>query len=276
MDEPANLVRLTYREHFLAHLLLVKIHRADKLAKKKLAAAVIRMSDRKKLTSKQYEIGMRLASESLRDSQIYEWWHPVYGEESCTVSELVNKYGLKSTSNLFKVAREQFLRSRSGWMLKKNSTVDYAAARRSRMKLSSRAASEYDWWHPQLGSRRSTAFDLVRAVDRSLKVGRLLSVAYGERLEYGGWRLAKNAELDLVLEMSRRRTQARLRAKKPGCSDKEVRTWIHPTHGKFTGTVDELLLTFDDLSGRSSSFLKVIRGPNLGGQSSCKGWKLCR
>ena len=58
--ESSNIVRLTYREHFVAHLLLVKIYNqlGDKVNEQKMANAVMRMSRHKKYertSSREYD-----------------------------------------------------------------------------------------------------------------------------------------------------------------------------------------------------------------------------
>lgn len=58
--ESSNIVRLTYREHFVAHLLLVKIYKqlGDKVNEQKMANAVMRMSRHKKyerISSREYD-----------------------------------------------------------------------------------------------------------------------------------------------------------------------------------------------------------------------------
>lgn len=58
--ESSNIVRLTYREHFVAHLLLVKIYKqlGNKVNEQKMANAVMRMSRRKKyerISSREYD-----------------------------------------------------------------------------------------------------------------------------------------------------------------------------------------------------------------------------
>lgn len=65
-DEKINLVHLPYREHFVCHQLLVKIHRHDKFAYNKMIHALWRMANgNQKINSLQYEISRKLFSEEL-------------------------------------------------------------------------------------------------------------------------------------------------------------------------------------------------------------------
>jgi hypothetical protein len=56
-DDPQNLVRLTYRQHFLAHWLLTKFTKGK--AKMKCLNALHRMKDGRRGTSWQYEVSRK-------------------------------------------------------------------------------------------------------------------------------------------------------------------------------------------------------------------------
>lgn len=59
LDTPGNVVKLTYREHFLAHWLLTKMTTGDDLQKMRFALHYMRRGRKGKITSWQYEVGKR-------------------------------------------------------------------------------------------------------------------------------------------------------------------------------------------------------------------------
>ena len=63
-DSPFNIARLTPREHFVAHLLLVKF--TQKEYRYKMVAALVRFGD--KINSKQYDLLRKIASENSKGS----------------------------------------------------------------------------------------------------------------------------------------------------------------------------------------------------------------
>jgi hypothetical protein len=244
------------------------------LDKRKMAYAILRMSNKQKISSRQYDLGRKIASNALTDLTVYEWYHSKHGTIKATCKQLCDKFNLKSSSNLFKVAHGELIKS-SGWMLKQNSTISYATLRRSKMKLSESSTKIYHWWNNKVGVVESSAFDLAMTYDNLRgKSGYLLEVAYEKRYEYRGWRLKKNKDLDIQLAVRQNRIKG-CKKRSYSCSDQNVYKWIHPLHGIVEASIDELIKKFPhELMKRSSSLLKVTRGPKNGGQQSCKKWKI--
>lgn len=65
-DSPENLVRLTAREHFIAHALLFKIHKTSKLAHAWFSMLRSSPGQQRKFTSRQYEKAKRAHVEALK------------------------------------------------------------------------------------------------------------------------------------------------------------------------------------------------------------------
>lgn len=91
-NSPENIARLTPREHFIAHLLLVKF--TEKQYRYKMVAALVRFG--RKINSKQYELLRRIASDNSKgelNSSFNKVWihHPETGQ-----IEYVNKNNLHS------------------------------------------------------------------------------------------------------------------------------------------------------------------------------------
>ena len=95
-DESENLVKLTKAEHFLAHLLLVKIARTSN-DRRKMLYAVHRMVPKEKKTSRNYQ---RLSEEWLETHTKY--MSEVIGENGETRRELTTRKSAETMANTIK------------------------------------------------------------------------------------------------------------------------------------------------------------------------------
>lgn len=168
-DDPTNLVKLSFREHFIAHRLLVKISTTPR-ERLQMASALrwlCKSNHGKRIvSSRMFEIsrsqtslaqilfraeiigpngetrGVILARKfaPLKAKQeIYEWFHELHGVESCNCYQLSLKYNELNgrSSNLLKVATEN-RPACNGWILLKNKGRDFKAEKRLKMSDSAK------------------------------------------------------------------------------------------------------------------------------------------
>jgi len=164
-----QLVKLTYREHFIAHRLLYKL--ADTVEdRNKMSEALRWLCKSNKgtriISSRQFEVARRYRSQAssdyfseiigpngetraqlihrarapgMADQEIFEWYHPIHNEEYLSCYQLSLKYpNLKGRStNLLKVAHEE-RKSCNGWVLLKYKDRDFKKECREKMSRSAK------------------------------------------------------------------------------------------------------------------------------------------
>jgi hypothetical protein len=76
-DEPENLVRLTYREHFLAHWLLTKMHRGGALRKmqRALLAMTLKTNGQRITAGWQFDAAKRAVRDLELDPELEQAWY---------------------------------------------------------------------------------------------------------------------------------------------------------------------------------------------------------
>jgi len=168
-NDKENLVKLTYKEHYLAHLLLIKMAKnTNELIKMTTALVWLCKSNRgKRITSsKMFEVARNKRSKAQADYQneiigpngekraqltrrinapfkadqdIFHWFHRIYSEELLNCYQLSLKYpNLKGRStNLLKVAHEERY-SCEGWVLIKHKDRDFKKECREKMSHSAK------------------------------------------------------------------------------------------------------------------------------------------
>lgn len=168
-NNKSNLVNLTYREHYLAHLLLIKMMKTKRdLIKMTHALFWLCKSNNglRPVTSRMFEIARkkraiaqsqfqleiigengetrsqinsRKRAPSFANQELFEWFHPIYGTEILNCYQLSLKYSELTgrSTNLIKVANGE-RGSCDGWVLEKNKNFDFNAQHRQRMSISAK------------------------------------------------------------------------------------------------------------------------------------------
>lgn len=164
-----NLVLLTYKEHYIAHRLLVKTSKTKReLVKNTEALRWLCKSNNgsRTVTSRMFEVARRLRSKAQSEFQrevvgpngetrseinsralapvvavqtIHNWHHPVHGEETLSCYQLSLRYPELNgySSNLLKVASG--LRSNCrGWVLMQNKGRNFTEERSMKMSVSAK------------------------------------------------------------------------------------------------------------------------------------------
>jgi hypothetical protein len=163
-NDQSNLVKLTYREHFIVHRCLVRFVET-KIAKFKMGTALLWLSKsnrgKRSVTSRQFEIARKefgkyrteFLNETVGDqtraeiyskqgvdkrarNEIVNWWNKDHGYRSCRCVDLAAEFKLNST-NLIKVF-EELRWSHKGWILAKNVNKDIRQITSDRMSLSAK------------------------------------------------------------------------------------------------------------------------------------------
>lgn len=182
-DDPSNLSVLTYKEHYLAHLLLVKLSKTKReLIKNAEALRWLCKSNNgvRVVSAKMFEVARRIRSKAQSEFQReiigpngetrseinsraraperavqteFDWYHPVHGHETLSCYQLSLKYPDLTgySSNLLKVSDGRRTNCR-GWFLRKNSDRDFSEEKR--MKMSSSAKNRTDKRKNQWSDRK--------------------------------------------------------------------------------------------------------------------------
>lgn len=179
-------VKLTYKEHYIAHLLLIKLaitknelikmtealvwlcksnngkritsSRRFEVARRKRAQAQSKFQNEKigPNGESRAEIYSRTRAPLFARQEIYEWYHPDHGIESCNCYQLSLKYhDLNGRStNLLKVATG--LRgSCLGWVLLKNKDRDFLGEKKQKMSVAAKnRGSNGNQFYDKTGTKR--------------------------------------------------------------------------------------------------------------------------
>ncbi len=247
-DEKDNLVFLTSREHYVAHLLLVKMTEGDNFVRMSRAAHMM-MHDKygnKLKTSKLYEdlkhTFITAISEEKKDRTVYEWTHEVYGTAECSMWDLLEKYpdhGM--TVSAIRNVKNGFNKTCKGWRLKTTIINEYHH---------NTDLTEYDWWNQEYGVVTTSTHKMVK--DFNLNIDCLNSVKKGCQKSHSGWFLY-NGE-----------AQSDKRSKKII----DVIKWYHVENGDIVCTIDELCESHPHIS--KNHIARVAKGT----RKSHKGWRL--
>lgn len=164
-----NKVKLTYREHYLAHLLLIKTAKSKReLVKMSEALRWLCKSNHgiRTVTSRMFEVARKKRSIAQSEFQrevigsngetraelvirarapnfaiqtIYDWYHPIHGIENLNCYQLSLKYPDINgySSNLLKVANEERKTCR-GWVLLKYKDRNFKEEGRKKMSVSAK------------------------------------------------------------------------------------------------------------------------------------------
>lgn len=172
-DNKENLVKLSYKEHYIAHLLLLKLAKNNnELYKMSHALVMLCKSNcgnritcsRKFEKARKYassstslymkeiigpngesrgEIHSRKGIDKRKDSTIYHWYHADHGEikMDCYELSLTYDYLNGNSTNLLKVAREERKFCR-GWILYKNKDIGVEGFKKLHKENMSHSAKE--------------------------------------------------------------------------------------------------------------------------------------
>ena len=80
-NDPSNKIVLTFKEHWIAHLLLVKCYPKGSIIRSKMMAAVMRMGNRTRMTSKIYQIFRREQAKNMSKRIKKLFTDPKYHEQ---------------------------------------------------------------------------------------------------------------------------------------------------------------------------------------------------
>lgn len=173
-DESENLVKLTKAEHFLAHLLLVKIARTSD-DRRKMLYAVHRMVPRGKKTSRNYQ---RLSEEWLEANARY--MAEVVGESGETRRELTTRKSAETMSSTI---------------------VDGMTLAEHRFrKMSKHNIDIYEWEHISGNKFIGTAIDLSRSHRGELIEPNKMTRNLGTPEYHRGWRSVEGGKQPSMLE----------------------------------------------------------------------------